>query len=62
NQGTIFGLLGPNGAGLYKPTEGDATFNGLSISVSINDIYRSIGVYPRRDILWDNLTGISINH
>ncbi|CAG8553108.1 10462_t:CDS:2, partial [Racocetra fulgida] len=49
-SGTIFGLLGPNGA------EGDAILNGLSISASINDIYRNIGVYPQRDILWDNLT------
>ncbi|CAG8750890.1 20260_t:CDS:2, partial [Gigaspora margarita] len=64
--GTIFGLLGPNGAGkttlinvltgLYKQTEGDATLNGLSISTSINDIYRDIGVCPQLDILWDHLT------
>ncbi|CAG8488376.1 3725_t:CDS:2 [Paraglomus occultum] len=62
----IFGLLGPNGAGkttlisiltgLYAPTSGHATLNGFDTSTNMNDVYRSIGVCPQHDILWDDLT------
>ncbi|KAI8051265.1 hypothetical protein BDF22DRAFT_692827 [Syncephalis plumigaleata] len=62
----VFGLLGPNGAGktslihiltgLYAPTSGQAWLNGLNIATEMQDIYRTIGICPQHDILWDDLT------
>ncbi|RUP48908.1 hypothetical protein BC936DRAFT_143659 [Jimgerdemannia flammicorona] len=62
----IFGLLGPNGAGkttlisiltgLYEPSAGQARLAGFDISTEMSDVYRSIGVCPQHDILWDDLT------
>ncbi|KAL5038930.1 hypothetical protein BDV3_002117 [Batrachochytrium dendrobatidis] len=63
---TVFGLLGPNGAGktslisiltgVYEPTTGNATLGGHDIIKDADAAFRSIGVCPQFDILWDDLT------
>ena len=65
-EGVIFGLLGPNGAGkttlisiltgLYEASSGDATLAGFNIKSESEFVYRTIGVCPQFDILWEDLT------
>lgn len=56
DKGDIFGFIGPNGAGktttirflatLLKPTEGEATINGYSVTKQPMDVRRSMGYMP----------------
>ena len=65
--GTVFSLLGPNGAGksttisvisgLLRPTEGDASIFGKSISTEANKAKQHIGVVPQEIALYEDLTG-----
>lgn len=65
-EGEIFSLLGPNGAGktttisvlstLYRPTSGDATIAGCSVTREPIAVRRLIGVVPRELALYDDLT------
>ncbi len=55
-KGDIFGFIGPNGAGktttirflatLLKPTAGEATINGFSVTRQPMDVRRSMGYMP----------------
>ncbi|KAJ3000158.1 hypothetical protein HDV02_000441 [Globomyces sp. JEL0801] len=63
---TVFGLLGPNGAGksslisiltgVYQPTGGEASLADFNIINEAEFAFRSIGVCPQFDILWNDLT------
>ncbi len=65
-QGSIFGLLGPNGAGkttlirilttLMRPTNGEASVEGLDIGTQGMAIRRLIGVVPQENSLDRYLT------
>ena len=65
-EGEIFSLLGPNGAGktttismlstLYKPTSGDATIGGHSITKDPMAVRAVIGVVPQDLALYEDLT------
>ncbi len=65
-QGEIFGLLGPNGAGktttismisgLLKPTRGDATIGGYSITHQPLEAKKLIGIVPQEIALYPNLS------
>ncbi len=65
-HGEIFGLLGPNGAGkstlirllcaLLKPTSGDATVGGFSITKEPEEVKKIIGYMSQRFGLYDDLT------
>ncbi len=65
-QGELFALLGVNGAGktttikmlccLTKPTQGDATVGGYSITVQEEHVKRLIGVSPQETAVAPNLT------
>jgi ABC-2 type transport system ATP-binding protein len=66
-RGTFFGFLGPNGAGksttikmltgLLRPTEGDATIEGLTLSKDRLAIKGLIGILPEELPLYERLTG-----
>lgn len=66
DTGVVFGLLGPNGAGktslisiltgVYKPDSGTAKIVGFDVTEHPEFAFRSIGVCPQFDILWDDLT------
>ncbi|WP_315969685.1 ABC transporter ATP-binding protein [Numidum massiliense] len=63
----LFGLLGPNGAGkttlmrilvtLLKPTEGEVTVNGLSLTKKPDAVREQIGYLPQTFHLYPHLTG-----
>ena len=65
-NGVVFGLLGPNGAGktslismltgVTQPDHGTAKIAGLDIADNPGYAFRSIGVCPQFDILWEDLT------
>ena len=65
-QGELFSLLGVNGAGkttvikmlscLTKPTEGDATVGGYSITKESEQVKRLIGVSPQETAVAPNLS------
>jgi len=65
-EGEIFSLLGPNGAGktttismlstLYRPTSGDASICGFSISREPMAVKKYIGVVPQDLALYEDLT------
>lgn len=65
-QGELFALLGVNGAGktttikmlscLIKPTDGDATVGGYSITNEAEQVKRRIGVSPQETAVAPNLT------
>ncbi len=65
-QGELFSLLGVNGAGkttvikmlscLTKPTQGDATVGGYSITKEPEQVKRLIGVSPQQTAVAPNLT------
>jgi ABC-2 type transport system ATP-binding protein len=65
-RGEIFSLLGPNGAGktttismisgLIKPTRGDATIGGYSITKKPLDAKRLMGVIPQEIALYPTLS------
>ena len=66
-KGQIFGLLGPNGAGkstafnimtqLIDATSGEIYLNGKNTATTNKfDIYKSCGVCPQFDALWELLT------
>lgn len=65
-KGEIFSLLGPNGAGkttlisilscLLKPTRGDATVAGYSVTRQPNEVKKKIGVVPQEVALYPALT------
>ncbi|KAI8919374.1 hypothetical protein DFJ77DRAFT_508257 [Powellomyces hirtus] len=62
----VFGLLGPNGAGksttisiltgLYEATKGKAYIAGYDLDTERDDVWRSVGICPQHDVLWDDLT------
>ena len=65
-QGELFSLLGVNGAGktttikmltcLTKPSSGDATVGGYSITKEANQVKRLIGVSPQETAVAPNLS------
>ena len=65
-QGELFSLLGVNGAGkttaikmlscLTKPTQGDATVGGYSITRDADQVKRLIGVSPQETAIAPNLS------
>ena len=65
-QGEIFGLLGPNGAGktttlsmlatMLKPSEGNATVNGIDVEKDEDGVRRSIGIVFQDQSLDEELT------
>ena len=65
-QGELFSLLGVNGAGktttikmltcLTKPTNGDATVGGFSITMEPEEVKRLIGVSPQETAVAPNLS------
>jgi len=67
-RGEIFSLLGPNGAGksttiamlscLLRPTGGDATVMGHSITSDPQGVKASIGVVPQEIALYEDLTAL----
>ncbi|GHO83591.1 ABC transporter ATP-binding protein [Dictyobacter formicarum] len=67
-KGEIFGLLGPNGAGksttinmmcgYLKPTAGDVSVNGLSLSRHVREVKRIIGVVPQEIALYKDLNSL----
>ncbi|KAJ3157651.1 hypothetical protein HDU89_000027 [Geranomyces variabilis] len=62
----VFGLLGPNGAGksttigiltgMFPATRGSAHIAGYNLETDRDGVWRSVGVCPQHDILWDDLT------
>jgi len=66
-RGTFFGFLGPNGAGksttikmltgLLRPTSGDATIEGLTLSRDLLAIKGVIGILPEELPLYERLSG-----
>jgi ABC-type multidrug transport system ATPase subunit len=42
--------------GLYEPSSGSAKINNYDIDTQMDDIYKSIGICPQYNILWDDLT------
>jgi len=68
DEGEIFSLLGPNGAGktttisilstLFKPTSGDASVCGYSVTKEPMAVKRSIGVVPQEIALYEELTAL----
>src|SRR6516162_4352524 len=65
NKGDVFGFIGPNGAGktttirflatLLKPTSGQATINGFSVTKQVDDVKRSIGFMPDTFGVYDGM-------
>eukprot|EP01113_Clastostelium_recurvatum_P036202 TRINITY_DN5133_c0_g1_i1.p1 TRINITY_DN5133_c0_g1~~TRINITY_DN5133_c0_g1_i1.p1 ORF type:complete len:762 (-),score=205.47 TRINITY_DN5133_c0_g1_i1:1-2286(-) len=65
--GECFGLLGPNGAGKttllsmlsgdITPDMGESYIDGFSTSRDRSRAFRSIGICPQFDVLWDLMTG-----
>ena len=65
-EGEIFSLLGPNGAGktttiamlstLFKPTSGDATIDGNSVTKDPMAVKQVIGVVPQELALYEDLS------
>ncbi len=65
-QGEIFGLLGPNGAGktttlsmlatMLKPSEGNATVNGIDVEKDEDGVRRLIGIVFQYQSLDEELT------
>ena len=65
-EGEIFGLLGPNGAGktttisilstLIRPTSGEATLGGHSVTRQPQAVRKIIGVVPQEIALYDDLS------
>lgn len=68
HEGEIFGFLGPNGAGkttairmitgLAKPTYGDATICGKSITKKFEQAIRNVGGIIENPEMYSNLTGM----
>ena len=64
-KGDVFGYIGPNGAGktttlkflatLLKPTTGDATIAGFSVTRHIYDVRRQIGYMPDEFGVYDGM-------
>ena len=65
-EGELFSLLGVNGAGktttikmlscLTRPTEGNATVEGYSVTTEAADVKRLIGVSPQETAVAENLS------
>ncbi|ORX41368.1 P-loop containing nucleoside triphosphate hydrolase protein [Piromyces finnis] len=65
-ENEIFAILGHNGAGkttlinimvgILKASSGDVYFDGRSISSSINEIRKDIGICGQNNIIYDNFT------
>ncbi len=65
-EGEIYSLLGPNGAGktttigmlttLLRPTEGEASVGGYSVTRQRHKVKEIIGVVPQEIALYDDLT------
>jgi ABC-2 type transport system ATP-binding protein len=65
-EGEVFSLLGPNGAGktttigmlscLLRPTGGDATIGGASVTQDPDAVKRQIGIVPQDVALYPTLT------
>jgi ABC-type multidrug transport system ATPase subunit len=68
SRGEIFGLIGPNGAGktttarllagILKPSAGEAWVAGLSVTKSMREIRKLVGVVPEGTPLYRRLTAI----
>ncbi|KAG2497357.1 hypothetical protein HYH03_004516 [Edaphochlamys debaryana] len=66
-KGECFGLLGPNGAGktttihmltgFLESSAGDALVGGASVRSRMPHIYKTMGVCPQENLLWEQLTG-----
>jgi ABC-2 type transport system ATP-binding protein len=66
-EGTVYGFLGPNGAGktttlrmlagLLRPTEGEASILGYSVSTQRLEVQSQIGFLPSEVRLYKDLTG-----
>jgi ABC-type multidrug transport system ATPase subunit len=66
-RGECFGLLGPNGAGkstiisllsgMLEPDAGSMLVNGFDVPKERGAMYRSMGVCPQFDCLWELLSG-----
>ncbi len=64
-KGDVFGFIGPNGAGktttirflatLLKPTSGQGTINGYSVTKQVDDVKRSIGFMPDTFGVYDGM-------
>jgi ABC-2 type transport system ATP-binding protein len=71
-RGRFFGFLGPNGAGksttikmltgLLRPTQGDATIEGIRLSEDLLGIKRLIGILPEELPLYERLTAEEYLH
>jgi len=67
-RGEIFGLLGPNGAGktttirmmatTLRPTSGEVTVGGHSVSTAADEVRKLIGVCPQDIALYLELTAL----
>jgi len=64
-KGDVFGFIGPNGAGksttlkflatLLRPTTGDATIGGFSVTRQIYDVRRQMGYMPEEFGVYDGM-------
>ena len=65
-KGECFGLLGPNGAGkstslnmltgFLTPNGGSALIQGNDITTEMDKVYKTMGVCPQDNLLWEKLT------
>ena len=71
-KGKIYALIGPNGSGktttvkiitgLYRPTSGDISINGLSITGEPERAKSLIGYIPDEPFIYEKMTGREFLH